>query len=95
MKINILAIAFVALLAACDSKPKVIEAVDTTSEAQQPMEDASATMLHKVVVEEILPTSKYTYQATSSIHLRFACLMQIKKTHQHPVRLHRNQNDKL
>ena len=61
MKINILAIAFVALLAACDSKPKVIEAVDTTSEAQQPMEDASATMLHKVVVEEILPTSKYTY----------------------------------
>ncbi|MBK9104523.1 MAG: hypothetical protein IPL92_08120 [Saprospiraceae bacterium] len=61
MKINILAIAFVALLAACDSKPKVIEAVDTTTEAQQPMEDASATMLHKVVVEEILPTSKYTY----------------------------------
>lgn len=61
MKINILAIAFVALLAACDSKPKVIEAVDTTTEVQQPMEDASATMLHKVVVEEILPTSKYTY----------------------------------
>ncbi len=61
MKINILAFAIVALLAACDSKPKVIEAVDTTTEAQQPMEDASATMLHKVVVEEILPTSKYTY----------------------------------
>jgi len=61
MKINILAFAIVALLASCDSKPKVIEAVDTTTEAQQPMEDASATMLHKVVVEEILPTSKYTY----------------------------------
>lgn len=61
MKINILAFAIVALLAACDSKPKVIEAVDTTTEAQQPMEDATATMLHKVVVEEILPTSKYTY----------------------------------
>jgi hypothetical protein len=61
MKINILAFAIIALLAACDSKPKVIEAVDTTAEAQQPMEDASATMLHKVVVEEILPTTKYTY----------------------------------
>lgn len=61
MKSSILAIAIVAIFAACESKPKVIEAVDTSAQAQQPMEDASASMLHKVVVEEILPTTKYTY----------------------------------
>ena len=35
MKINILAFAIVALLASCDSKPKVIEAVDTRSEERR------------------------------------------------------------
>jgi starvation-inducible outer membrane lipoprotein len=62
MKTIILSITFLALLASCDSKPKVIESVDVTAEAQQqPAEDPAATQLHKVVVEEVLPTSKYTY----------------------------------
>ncbi len=58
---NILGILLIFFMIACDSKPKVIEAVDTTQEAQQPMIDEAATKLHKVVVEEVLPTSKYTY----------------------------------
>lgn len=51
----------VILLQACDSKPKVIEAVDDNEETQQPAVDESATTLHKVMVEEILHTSRYTY----------------------------------
>ena len=46
MKTIILACTFITLLAACNSNPKVIEAVDTAT---------------GVVVEEILHTSKYTY----------------------------------
>lgn len=61
MKTIILACTFMTLLAACNSNPKVIEAVDTTAEAQQPAADPSATQIHKVVVEEVLHTSKYTY----------------------------------
>jgi hypothetical protein len=61
MKTTILAFTFITLLAACDSKPKVIEAIDVSPETQQPVADESATKLHKVVVEEVLPTSKYTY----------------------------------
>ena len=49
------------LLLACNSKPKVIEAVDDTEENQPPIVDESATTLHKVMVNEILPTSRYTY----------------------------------
>lgn len=45
----------------CDSKPKVIEATEATEQGSQPMADESATKLHKVVVEEVLPTSRYTY----------------------------------
>jgi hypothetical protein len=61
MKTNILAFAIITFLAACNSNPKVIEAVDTTAEAPQAMEEAAAPQIHKVVVEEILNTSKYTY----------------------------------
>ncbi len=61
MKTIILACTFMTLLAACNSNPKVIEALDTTAEAQQPAADPSATQIHKVVVEEVLHTSKYTY----------------------------------
>lgn len=61
MKTVILACTFITLLAACNSNPKVIEAVDTTAETQQPSSDPSADQTHKVVVEEVLHTSKYTY----------------------------------
>lgn len=61
MKTIILLISMVVTIWACDSKPKVIEAVEATSETQQPMADEAATKLHKVVVEEVLHTSKYTY----------------------------------
>jgi len=62
MKTIILSFTFLVLLASCNSNPKVIEAIDVASEApQQPAEDPAASKLHKVVVEEILPTSKYTY----------------------------------
>jgi hypothetical protein len=61
MKNIIVATLFTVMLIACDSKPKVIEAVDTATETQQAAQDPSASALHKVVVEEVLPTSKYTY----------------------------------
>lgn len=49
------------LLMACDSRPKVIVADDTSAETEQAMADESATQQHKVVVEEVLNTTKYTY----------------------------------
>lgn len=49
------------LLLACTSKPKVIEAVDTTTDTEQPVQDESANLLHKVVVDEVLHASRYTY----------------------------------
>jgi len=61
MKTILLIIGMIGLLMACDSKPKVIEADNSTPETQQPMPDESVTKLHKVVVEEILNTPKYTY----------------------------------
>lgn len=54
-----------ALLLACNSKPKVIEATDTAQEQEQPMADEAATKLHKVVVEDILQASRYTYLQVS------------------------------
>lgn len=49
-------------LLACESKPKVISA-ESASEEQSPVtgNEESANKLHKVVVEEILPTEKYSY----------------------------------
>jgi len=61
MKRFFLALVLPILLAACNSKPKIIEAESTSSEEQQPMADESTSLLHKVVVDEILNTSKYTY----------------------------------
>ena len=61
MKAIILILGITGLIIACNSKPKVIEADQSTTETQQPMTDESATKLHKVVVEEILNTSKYSY----------------------------------
>ena len=61
MKSILILIGMMGLLLACDSKPKVIVADTTTTEAQEPMADEAASKLHKVVVEEILNTSKYTY----------------------------------
>ena len=49
------------LITSCGNKPKVIEAVDTGTETEQPVTDESATILHKVVVDEVLHTSRYTY----------------------------------
>ena len=48
-------------LIGCESKPKVIEAVDIEEETQPILADESASKLHKVVVEEVLHTSRYTY----------------------------------
>jgi hypothetical protein len=54
--------AWLILFTACESKPKVITAESSSQEqpAGTKMEE-SASKLHKVVVEEILPTEKYSY----------------------------------
>ena len=50
------------LTVACNSKPKIIEAVDdTTVDTGQPAMEAATEELHKVVVDEVLHTSRYTY----------------------------------
>lgn len=47
---------------ACESKPKVISAESPSGEqSTAASSDESANKLHKVVVEEILPTEKYSY----------------------------------
>ena len=50
------------VLMACDSKPKVISAESPSDEQSMTTgNEESANKLHKVVVEEILPTEKYSY----------------------------------
>jgi len=61
MKSILFVLVMVGLLLACDSKPKMIVAETGTTETQEATADESASKLHKVVVEEILNTSKYTY----------------------------------
>jgi hypothetical protein len=61
MKNTILMIVAITTFLACESKPKVIAAIDTHAEAQQIPADESASKLHKVMVEEVLHTSRYTY----------------------------------
>jgi len=61
MKKIIMAFSIAGLLMACNSKPKVIEADSSAPATEQPMVDESVTKLHKVVVEEILNTTKYSY----------------------------------
>ena len=60
MKTIILALIAAFYLISCESKPKVIEAVDVEEETQPILADESANKLHKVVVEEVLHTSRYT-----------------------------------
>ena len=61
MKLSAIIFIATALAYGCDSKPKVIEAVDDTEETVQPAVDESANLLHEVMVEEVLHTSRYTY----------------------------------
>lgn len=63
MKSLVFTLLMAGMLAACNSKPKVIEAVDATNENSMdaPAMDESANELHKVVVDEVLHTSRYTY----------------------------------
>ena len=61
MKNYILTWCFFGLILACNNGPKVIEAVDTNTESSQSAADEATTKTHKVVVEEVLQTSKYTY----------------------------------
>src|SRR5690606_3454107 len=53
------------ILSACDSGPKVIEAdPSANTPAESPMMEGDASspaLVHKVVADEILNTSKYTY----------------------------------
>jgi len=63
MKNFVLVIIGFIMLSACESKPKVIVA-DTPSGEESAtigMEESASTSLHKVVVEEVLPTEKYSY----------------------------------
>jgi len=57
MKNILLCFALLNLFLSCDSKPKETE----TTVSTQPMPSDEDTSLHKVVVEEIINTSKYTY----------------------------------
>lgn len=49
------------LFMACDSKPTVVEPVGQTSGTSAPSSNISSEISHKVIVEEVLQTSKYTY----------------------------------
>lgn len=49
----------------CGGKPKVIEATDTTDTGNPPIVNEDANKLHKVVANEILHTSRYTYMNVS------------------------------
>lgn len=49
------------LLTGCSDKPKVIQAVNPSTQTQTPVVEESSSQLHKVVVDEILHTSRYTY----------------------------------
>ena len=48
-------------LAACDKKPKIIESTDDQAQTENPVINDDASALHKVVANEILHTSRYTY----------------------------------
>jgi hypothetical protein len=65
MKTYVLVLAMLSMLA-CESKPKIIEATEeTTGSPTETMVDESSSKLHKVVAEEILHTSRYTYMNVS------------------------------
>ncbi|HJW30149.1 MAG TPA: hypothetical protein VJ508_12995 [Saprospiraceae bacterium] len=65
MKYILLITSAVILFMACESKPKVISAESTPTENQSVPSESNAptagNALHKVVVQEVLPTTKYSY----------------------------------
>ncbi len=61
MKARLTSFFILLFLAACQQGPKVIEAIDSPVTAQPDLSDPSANLLHKVVAEEVLHTSRYTY----------------------------------
>ena len=61
IKILVYSLIMTGIFMSCNSKPKIIEATGTTQETQPGMVDESLTKLHKVVVNEILNTPKYSY----------------------------------
>ncbi len=62
MKYLIIITSGLLFLAACNSKPKVITAESPSmEEGAAPMMEEAANKLHKVEVEEVLPTEKYSY----------------------------------
>ena len=65
MKYILICIGIFGLLLSCDSKPKERAVETTTTDSLQTLADEQDTRLHKVVVEEIINTSKYTYLSVS------------------------------
>lgn len=61
MKYLVIVLAGLILMMACDSKPKVIAATSDQEESAANATEESAGKMHKVVVEEVLPTEKYSY----------------------------------
>jgi hypothetical protein len=61
MKTKIFGFIFLVLALACNNKPKVIEAQVDTDQPETTAVDESANRLHKVIVNEALNTSRYTY----------------------------------
>ena len=61
LKYTSLLLLLVSMTFACESKPKIIVAEDTQSENPHVATDESSNQLHKVVAEEVLHTSRYTY----------------------------------
>jgi hypothetical protein len=53
-------IALVSIIIACNSKPTVVEPVQTSNNESTPAE-SDKSVSHKVVVEEVVQTKKYTY----------------------------------
>jgi hypothetical protein len=61
MKIIFVTLLSAFLVISCNSKPKVIEAADAADHQEQAMATDASSELHKVNVEEVLQTSRYTY----------------------------------
>ena len=55
----------ICFLLSCDSKSKESSVETTTTDSQQSLADEQDSRVHKVVVEEIINTSKYTYLSVS------------------------------
>lgn len=60
---------FVLILLSCNSKPTVVEPVKSTS-ADNPVTEADKTVSHKITVEDVLQTKKYTYLKVAEENLQ-------------------------